>query len=165
MSLIAAIPRPLSTRTPRGAASVVWIAALVVAGAMTIPLIYLVVRAAGADSDAWHDLLRGPTWRLLRNTVLLAVSVTGASILISLPIAWLVVRTDLPLRRAWAVLAVLPLVFPVVRRRARLPCRDGAAGHAAALPGAAGRGQRAADHRLRGRIPRADAVQPTPTCC
>ena len=112
MSLIAAIPRPLSTRAPRGAASIVWIAALAVAGAMTIPLIYLVVRAAGADSDAWHDLLRGPTWRLLRNTVLLAASVTGASILIALPTAWLVVRTDLPLRRVWAVLSVLPLVFP-----------------------------------------------------
>ena len=112
MSLIASVPRPLSTRAPRGSASIVWIAALVVAGAMAVPLIYLIVRAAGADADAWNDLLRDSTWRLLRNTVLLAVSVTAASIAISLPIAWLVVRSDLPFRRVWLVLSVLPLVFP-----------------------------------------------------
>jgi iron(III) transport system permease protein len=112
VSLIAGVPRPLVMRAPRGSASIVWIAALIVAGAMTVPLIYLVVRAAGADADAWNDLLRDSTWRLLRNTVLLAVSVTGASIAISLPIAWLVVRSDLPLRRVWLVLSVLPLVFP-----------------------------------------------------
>ena len=89
-----------------------WIAALIVAAGMTIPLIYLLVRAADADADAWNSLLRESTWRLLGNTVLLALSVTAASIVIALPVAWLVVRTDLPLRRVWIVLAVLPLVFP-----------------------------------------------------
>ena len=112
MSLIAGFPRPMPVRGARGTASFVWIPALLVAAGMTIPLIYLVVRAAGAEAEAWNDLLRDSTWRLLANTLLLAASVTAASIAIALPVAWLLVRSDLPLRRLWTVLAVLPLVFP-----------------------------------------------------
>src|SRR3712207_6251779 len=44
--------------------------------------------------------------------ILLAVVVTGASVAVSVPLAWLTARTDLPGRRAWAVLAALPLVVP-----------------------------------------------------
>ena len=42
----------------------------------------------------------------------LAAAVTGASIAIAVPIAWLTVRTDLPARRLWATLCTLPLVIP-----------------------------------------------------
>lgn len=38
--------------------------------------------------------------------------VTTASILISLPYAWLIQRTDLPGRRFWSVASVLPLAIP-----------------------------------------------------
>ena len=102
----------MSLRRGRDRGSLVWLLAILVAAGMTIPLIYLLVRAAGADADAWDALLRDSTWRLLRNTVLLALAVTGASIAIALPIAWLTVRTNLPFRNVWAVLAVLPLVIP-----------------------------------------------------
>ena len=37
---------------------------------------------------------------------------TAGAVAIGLPLAWLIVRTDLPLRRLWAVLAPLPLVVP-----------------------------------------------------
>ena len=45
-------------------------------------------------------------------TVLLVVGVVTATILVAVPFAWLVVRTDLPGRRAWATAAALPLVIP-----------------------------------------------------
>ncbi len=83
-----------------------------VAGAMLLPLTYLVIRALGAGADTWDLLLRPRTLQILARSLLLVVSVTGASIVIAVPLAWLTVRTDLPLRRVWAVLTVLPLVIP-----------------------------------------------------
>ena len=38
--------------------------------------------------------------------------VTALCAVIAAPLAWLTVRTDLPFRRAWSVLSVLPLVIP-----------------------------------------------------
>jgi iron(III) transport system permease protein len=43
---------------------------------------------------------------------LLVFAVVGAGIAIAVPLAWLVVRTDLPARAFWAVTAALPLVIP-----------------------------------------------------
>ena len=45
-------------------------------------------------------------------TLLLVVAVTVASLAIALPLAWLTVRSDLPLARMWGVLVTLPLVIP-----------------------------------------------------
>ncbi len=113
MSVLTGLPNrqqvlPVRRRGP----AFVWIAALAVAAAMAIPLVYLVVRAAQADADAWRDLTRDSTLTLLKNTVLLALAVTGAAIALALPMAWLTVRTDLPWRRFWSVVTVLPLVVP-----------------------------------------------------
>ena len=79
---------------------------------MALPLVYLIVRALDADADAWNALGRASTFRLLGRTTLLAASVTVASLTLALPIAWLTVRTDLPGRRVWSVLTVLPLAIP-----------------------------------------------------
>ncbi len=86
--------------------------AVLVAGAMVLPLAYLVIRALGAGTDTWDLLLRPRTLQILARSLLLVVSVTGASIVIAVPLAWLTVRTDLPFRRVWAVLTALPLVIP-----------------------------------------------------
>jgi iron(III) transport system permease protein len=45
-------------------------------------------------------------------TVLLVGAVTAAATAVSVPLAWLVARTDLPGRRVWSVLFALPLVIP-----------------------------------------------------
>ncbi len=45
-------------------------------------------------------------------SVALAASVTAAAVAIAVPLAWLLERTDLPGRRVWSVLCVLPLVIP-----------------------------------------------------
>lgn len=90
----------------------IWLPAVLVAGAMALPLIYLVLRAIGTDAGIWDVLLRRRVLEILGRSALLVVAVTGASIAIAVPVAWLTVRTDLPLRRFWSVTTVLPLVIP-----------------------------------------------------
>lgn len=79
---------------------------------MLLPVVYLVIRALGAGGELWTLLLSARTATILLNSLLLAVSVTGASVALALPLAWLTVRTDLPLGRFWSVVTVLPLVIP-----------------------------------------------------
>lgn len=88
------------------------LAALAVGGLMLLPPAYLVVRTAGAGTAALDILLRPTTLATLVRTVLLASSVTLASALLAVPLAWLTVSTDLPGRRFWAVATALPLVLP-----------------------------------------------------
>ncbi|MFQ5924988.1 MAG: ABC transporter permease [Dehalococcoidia bacterium] len=89
-----------------------WVPAVLVAVAMVLPLAYLVLRTLGAGFEAWELLFRLRTLEILLRSVLLVLAVTGATIAISLPLAWLTVRADLPWRRLWTVLTVLPLVIP-----------------------------------------------------
>lgn len=108
-------PRLLAARAlthARRRVSVVWLLALIVGAAACIPLIYLVVRAAAADADAWSDAFGDDTLRLLLNTAALAVAVTAGSALIALPCAWLTERSDLPGARWWRTITVVPLAVP-----------------------------------------------------
>jgi iron(III) transport system permease protein len=99
-----------SRRRPPG---VIWVPAALVALAMLLPLAYLVLRSL---EDGWSGVVEvvsdGETFAVLGRSVLLAVVVTGVSVAVSVPMAWLTARTDLPGRRAWAVLVALPLVVP-----------------------------------------------------
>ena len=79
---------------------------------MMLPFVYLIVRAFDASDLAWQLLFRIKTLHTLFNTLVLTIGVVFVSILISLPMAWLTVRTDLPLRRFWSVLGALPIVIP-----------------------------------------------------
>ena len=86
--------------------------ALLVGAAMMLPLAYLILRGSGASDEAWRLLFRTQTLYTLGRTLLLMTSVTLISGAIALPLAWLTVRTDLPFRRLWGVVSVLPLVIP-----------------------------------------------------
>ncbi len=90
----------------------VWIPAAAVAAAFLLPVVYLLVRTVGAGDDAADALFRFRILHILFRSLLLVGAVTAASVLLSLPLAWLTVRTDLPFRNAWAVLTALPLVIP-----------------------------------------------------
>ena len=90
----------------------VWLPALLVALAMVLPLAYLIIRSTDATEEAWSLLLRPRTAQILGRSALLVVTVTVASVALAVPVAWLTVRTDLPLRRVWGVLTALPLVIP-----------------------------------------------------
>lgn len=83
---------------------------LLAAGTL-LPVAYLLVRSAGVE-DLAALLLQPRIYQVLGRTVALALSVTLASMLLSVPLAWLTVRTDLPGRRAWSLLTALPLVVP-----------------------------------------------------
>ncbi len=85
---------------------------LMVAGAMLLPLVYLVVRAAGAGPAAWAGLLRTSMLTVMGQSLLLAAAVTATANLVAIPLAYLTVRTDLPARRFWTVVTALPLVIP-----------------------------------------------------
>jgi len=89
-----------------------WLCAACVVVALLLPIAYLLIRAFGADSAAWSSLLRPRTIEVVARTVLLALCVALACLLIAVPLAWLTVRSDVPLRRLWAVLTPLPLVIP-----------------------------------------------------
>jgi len=89
------------------------VSSVIIALLMLAPLAYLLVRAADLGLlRAVELLLSSRTLLVAWNSVLLALLVTAVSLAISLPLAWLTVRTDLPWARAWTILATLPLVIP-----------------------------------------------------
>ena len=88
------------------------IPALIVGAALLLPPVYLLVRSIGGGEELWDLLLRPKVAGILGRTLLLVLTVTAASVALALPLAWLTARTDLPLRRTWAVLTSLPLVLP-----------------------------------------------------
>jgi iron(III) transport system permease protein len=87
-------------------------AAAAVAAAAVLPLAYLLWRGLLADADARALVPLSSTIDLTVDTVLLTGGVVVATLLVGAPLAWLVVRTDLPGRRWWGVAAALPLVVP-----------------------------------------------------
>lgn len=86
---------------------------LMVAAGAAIPLGYLIWRVGELGwADAWAIASSARTRGLLASTLVLAVSVTAAAVAISVPVAWLTVRTDLPWRRTLLVATSLPLAIP-----------------------------------------------------
>lgn len=98
--------------TGRPNRSRLWLPATLVVAGLLIPLAYLVLRALSAGADVWVWLLRAETLAVIGRSLGLALAVVLSSALIAVPLAWLVTRTDLPLRRFWAVVIPLPLVIP-----------------------------------------------------
>jgi iron(III) transport system permease protein len=84
-----------------------------VAGAIALPLVYLVIRAFGIEAgDLWPLLLRPRNWGVMVNSIAAAATVTLFSLIIAFPIALLTLRTDLPLRRWWLIATIMPLAIP-----------------------------------------------------
>ncbi|GIU95451.1 MAG: iron ABC transporter permease [Gaiellaceae bacterium] len=88
------------------------VAATLVALAAVLPLAYLALRALSADAEARALTPAATVLELVADTALLAGGVLVAALLVGVPYAWLVVRTDLPGRRLWGLAASLPLVVP-----------------------------------------------------
>ena len=87
-------------------------AGIVIAFLALLPLIYLVIRALGAEESATAFLLRPRTFTIVAGTVVLALLVGAGTVGLGVPIAWLTTRTDVPGRRTWAVLTAIPLAIP-----------------------------------------------------
>ena len=106
--------RPGSTAPgagPRPPLSLVVPAALV-GLAMLLPVAYLFIRTAGAWDRVAPLLVRPSTWAIAGRSLGLVAAVTATGVALAVPLAWLVARTDLPGRRLWSVVTVLPLAIP-----------------------------------------------------
>ncbi|CAL9373856.1 molybdate ABC transporter permease subunit [Streptomyces werraensis] len=79
---------------------------------LMVPLLALVVRAP------WRDLpeqLTSPAvWDALRLSLVCATTATALSLVVGVPLAWLLARTDFPGRSLVRALVTLPLVLPPV---------------------------------------------------
>lgn len=111
---------PLADVTPEARARAVRrtsplfvIPAVVAAAVAILPLAYLFIRASANGMARYLDVVqRFGAFDLLIRTVLLSIATVITTIGIALPLAWAVTRTEFPLRRLFAVLFALPLVFP-----------------------------------------------------
>lgn len=87
-------------------------AALVVAS-VAVPLLYLAVRALGADVGGLREIVFRPrTLALLFQTLGLTLAVLALSTLLALPLALLSARSDLRPRPLLMLVGVLPLAIP-----------------------------------------------------
>jgi len=105
----ALLARPGSSKRPP---AIVWLPSLLACLFLLLSPVYLVLRTLDAGSEAWDLLFRLRVLQILLRTLGLVFSVTLASVALAIPLAWLMVRTDLPLRRMWRVVLPLPLVVP-----------------------------------------------------
>jgi iron(III) transport system permease protein len=86
---------------------------LFVVAVLVLPLAFLLTEADGSGATKlWHLVWRSLTASLLWNTVRLTVVVTVLCAVIGTLAAYGVERTDLPARRVWAVLVVVPFAIP-----------------------------------------------------
>jgi iron(III) transport system permease protein len=102
----------------------------VAAAVAILPLAYLVVRATERGWEGVSEVLRAPnTVDLTLASIELAAVVTVATMVLGTSMAWLVTRTNLPLRRVWQVALALPLALPsYVAAYAWIGWDDGLAG-------------------------------------
>ena len=76
------------------------------------PLLYLVRENLAGSEDLVDLYTSARTLEPLRNTLVLAVATAASASVVGTALAWLTTRSDLPLRRFWAAVTPLPLVFP-----------------------------------------------------
>lgn len=101
--------------TRRPARRATWLLALVslaIAAVFAAPTGYLVWRSTDLDADLWSTISSSTTLEPLARSLTLAVLVSVTAAVIGTGLAWLLTRTDVPARRAWRLLAPLPLVIP-----------------------------------------------------
>ncbi len=96
----------------RGAPLGLAIIGLAIAAAFAAPLAFVVVRNITESSDLWGTITSASTLEPLTRSLVLALAVTITTATLGTVLAWLTMRTDLPGRRVWRVVVVLPLVIP-----------------------------------------------------
>lgn len=80
---------------------------------VALPFVFLVLRGGSLGGDlAWQVARDEVTIEALFRTLLLAMVVATACVVLATPLAWLTHATDLPGRRWFRVLLILPLAIP-----------------------------------------------------
>lgn len=85
---------------------------VIIASAMLLPIFYLVLRSLTIGPEILSLFFNKRLLIVMVNSTLLAFFVTAFSTFISIPLAYLTVRTDLPFKGFWSVATVLPLAIP-----------------------------------------------------
>lgn len=106
--------------------ALVVIAAIASIALLAVPPVYLVIRAG--FGDAWSVIAERQTWDAVLRTLWLVIGVSLGALVVGGSLAWLVGRTDIPLRRVWAVAAVVPLAMPSFVAALALAGATGASG-------------------------------------
>ena len=89
------------------------IAAAVSVVVMAVPLAYLLLRVIGAGWDSIVEtLVRPRTVETAATSITLVVLVVGLALILAIPTAVLIARTDVPGSRFWWVVTALPLAIP-----------------------------------------------------
>jgi molybdate transport system permease protein len=107
-------PRRLGVRPPgrRGVPLPLLVPGLVALAFLLLPLVALLVRAPW---DHLPQLLASTSvWQALQLSLITATAATAASLVVGVPLAWLLARTDFPGRGVVRALVALPLVLPPV---------------------------------------------------
>lgn len=100
--------RPGSGRPPVALA----LPALLGLAFLILPLVGLLVRAPWSGLS--EQLTSTAVWDALRLSLISATAATAVSLVLGVPLAWLLARTELPGRRVVRALVTLPLVLPPV---------------------------------------------------
>ncbi len=83
-----------------------------IAGALSLPLFYVLYKAGTAEVAIWGRLWRTRLPELLWNTFSLGTGVAMMTLILGVSLAWLVTRVEFPGRRIWEWALVLPLAMP-----------------------------------------------------
>jgi molybdate transport system permease protein len=86
--------------------------ALVGLAFLLMPLLALLIRAPWRTLP--EQLTSAEVWQALRLSLVSATAATAVSLVLGVPLAWLLARTDFPGRRLVRALVTLPLVLPPV---------------------------------------------------
>ena len=106
-------PLPAGARPDGAPPAALWLPVGAVALAVAAPVVYLVVRAAGADGGTLVELLwRARTAALLGRTLALAAAVAALAVALAAPLAWLAARGPTRTRGLATAAGVLPLAVP-----------------------------------------------------
>ena len=101
-----------TARKGGGVPFVLLVPALLGLAFLVLPLIGLLVKAPWSSMSS--ELDGGTVWPALRLSLETATAATAVSLLLGVPLAWLLARTEFPGRRFARTLVTLPLVMPPV---------------------------------------------------
>ncbi|GAA2126567.1 ABC transporter permease [Streptomyces synnematoformans] len=102
-------PRP---RTPGGAPLPLLVPALLGLAFLVLPLVALLLRAPWSSMP--ELLTSAEVWQALRLSLVCATAATALSLVVGVPLAWLLARVEFPGRGLVRALVTLPLVLPPV---------------------------------------------------
>jgi iron(III) transport system permease protein len=102
--------------TRKGILAIPWyilLPVVLVGTGVLVPLLYLLVRALGADAETLSTIVfRWRTLSLFLNTTLLTTGVLITTTLLALPLAWLTTRSDMKWKKIFTLFGILPLAIP-----------------------------------------------------